>query len=78
MWASFFRENGRWSLFHKIASDGDSVVTDCGWEYDASLERRETERPFRFAACIDCWEGTQPEQDEIRATKRLEIGLSPD
>lgn len=71
MWVSFLRENGRWSLYHRVAFDGDPVITVCGFEYDANLERFETEKPSPVTACVDCEEGTQPKQNVIRLTRKL-------
>jgi hypothetical protein len=72
MFISFLRENGRWSLYHRVVKEENGVaICACGWEYDASLDRIAGKPELDFLICAHCNDGVPATQDELRVGGHL-------
>jgi hypothetical protein len=70
LWKMWLRENGRWSLWHKIKRGNQ---TACGWSYAANLESKKTNeiaKELPMLVCADCATG-------INTGDGMKLGLLP-
>lgn len=72
MFISFLRENGRWSLYHRVVKEENGVaICVCGWEYDASLTRTVGAPELGMLICANCADGVPATQDVLRVGGHL-------